>query len=416
MDQKTVTQYLTTGVPSEKAYNEPLVSLSEKTKEERQIFTLEAECQTPYGTARAGTVQLAHGEVPTPIFMPVGTQGTVKCLWAEDLEEMDTSIILGNTYHLYLRPGADVIQRAGGLHEFMSWKRPILTDSGGFQVFSLSSLNKMSKDGVTFKSHWNGSYHFISPDDSMAIQRALGSDIVMSFDECPALPATRESLEKSLAITLAWLKKCRDFPLRQRQQLFAIVQGGLDLELRKRCLAEMVEDDFPGYAIGGLSVGEKNEEMLELLTNLLPHMPKNRPRYLMGVGTPLDVLRGIERGVDMFDCVLPTRNARNGQFLTRHGPLNIKNERFKEDSLPPDPTCDCRVCTRYERRYIRHLMNVGEYLAGQMISYHNIYFYKRLVTEARAAILQQTFDEFSRSFYNDYQSQLWQSSQNLQKR
>lgn len=357
------------------------------------------------GKARAGVIQTAHGEIQTPIFMPVGTRASVKTLWQEDLEELGAQIILGNTYHLYLRPGHELIEKVSGdLHHFMSWKGPILTDSGGFQVFSLSQINKVTEKGVEFRSHIDGSKHMISPEVSMRIQKALGSDIVMAFDECPALPASRERLRESMELTLRWAKRCRESELRETQNLFGIVQGGLELDLRRECLERLEELDFPGLALGGLSVGEKNDQMRELLEDFVDEMPNTKPRYLMGVGKPLDVLHGIKQGLDMFDCVLPTRNARNGQLLTHKGPVNIKNERFKEDQRPPDPDCSCRVCRRYTRSYLRHLYTVGEYLAGQMISFHNIHFYLQLSRDARQAIIEKRFDEFYATFYKNYTS------------
>lgn len=361
------------------------------------------------GQARAGVVHTAHGDIPTPIFMPVGTRASVKCLWQEDLIECDAKIILGNTYHLYLRPGHELIERRGGLHGFMNWKRPILTDSGGFQVFSLSDINKLTEEGVVFKSHLDGSSHLITPEKSMEIQRALGSDIVMAFDECPALPATKDRLRESMELTLRWARRCKETPLKEHQHLFGIVQGGLHIDLRAECLERLQEIDFPGYALGGLSVGEKNEEMVNFLNDFAPVMPEHKPRYLMGVGKPLDILNAIRAGIDMFDCVLPTRNARNGQFLTTHGPLNIKSERFKEDELPPDPECSCRVCANYSRSYIRHLYSTGEYLAGQMISFHNIHFYLKMTRDAREAIQQDQFDEYYAKFYNNYTSNHWKN-------
>ena len=366
-------------------------------------FKLEHQC----GNARACTLKTAHGEIQTPIFMPVGTRASVKSLWQEDLEELNAQIILGNTYHLYLRPGHELIEKMGGLHKFMSWDRPILTDSGGFQVFSLSDLNKVTEEGVTFQSHIDGSRHLLSPEKSMEIQKALGSDIVMLFDECPKLPATKERLRESMELTLRWAQRCKDYQLQEHQSLFGIVQGGLHLDLRQECLERLMQIDFPGYAIGGLSVGEKNEELVELLDNFTPIMPSDKPRYLMGVGKPLDILRAIRSGVDMFDCVLPTRNARNGQFLTSEGPLNIKNKRFEFDSSAPDPNCECRVCKRYSRSYIRHLFNVGEYLAGQLISFHNIYFYLNLVKSARNAIIEQNFEKFAQDFEEKYTRNTW---------
>ena len=355
------------------------------------------------GKARAGTVFTEHGEIKTPIFMPVGTRASVKNLWQEDLEEIDAPIILGNTYHLYLRPGHELIEKVGGgLHGFMKWDRAILTDSGGFQVFSLSDLNKVTEEGVLFQSHIDGSRHMIGPEKSMEIQKALGSDIVMAFDECPALPASRERLRESMELTLRWAKRCKDYQLKPHQNLFGIVQGGLELDLRLECLERMEELNFPGLAIGGLSVGEKNDQMVQLLEDFVHKMPAQKPRYLMGVGKPLDILNAIKRGVDMFDCVLPTRNARNGQVLTSRGPINIKNERFKEDQGALDVSCQCRVCRRYSRAYLRHLHTVGEYLAGQMISFHNIWFYMNMVREARKAIINGTFDEYYQQFYKAY--------------
>lgn len=360
------------------------------------------------GKARAGVIQTAHGKIETPIFMPVGTRASVKTLWQHELDELGAQIILGNTYHLYLRPGHKLIKKvAGNLHNFMNWKKPILTDSGGYQVFSLSSLNSLSEEGVKFQSHIDGSSHMITPEKSMEIQKYLGSDIVMAFDECPKLPASKETLRKSMELTLRWAKRCRDYKLSSSQFLFGIIQGGLEFDLRLECLERLEEMNFDGLALGGLSVGEKNDEMLNLLENFVQKMPENKPRYLMGVGKPLDILNGIKEGIDMFDCVLPTRNARNGQFLTTQGPLNIKKNRFKEDTLPPDPNCECRVCGSYTRSYIRHLFVVGEYLAGQMISYHNIYFYLKMVSDARKSIMEDCFDDFYNTFYKEYTLNKW---------
>ncbi|MFA6239153.1 MAG: tRNA guanosine(34) transglycosylase Tgt [Bacteriovorax sp.] len=371
---------------------------------EKKIFKKIAQSKK----ARAGVISTAHGEIETPIFMPVGTRASVKTMWQEDLEEMNAQIILGNTYHLYLRPGHELIERVGGgLHGFMKWDRAILTDSGGYQVFSLSSMNKVTEEGVTFQSHLDGSRHLISPEKSMEIQRALGSDIVMNFDECPALPATKERLRESMELTLRWAQRCRNYKLKDHQNLFGIIQGGLHFDLRTECMERLSVMKFEGFALGGLSVGEKNDEMVGFLDSFVHTMPEDKPRYLMGVGKPLDVLNGIRAGIDMFDCVLPTRNARNGQFLTTNGPLNIKKERFKEDLLPPDPHCDCKVCKKYSRSYIRHLYTVGEYLAGNMITYHNLYFYLKMTRDARSAIINDQFDDFYTKFYNSYQSNIW---------
>lgn len=368
------------------------------------IFQLQAKS----GEARAGLINTAHGVIETPIFMPVGTRASVKTLWQEDLEEIKAQIILGNTYHLYLRPGHELIEKMGGLHEFMSWHGPILTDSGGYQVFSLSDINKLTEEGVTFQSHIDGSKHLITPEKSMEIQRALGSDIVMAFDECPKLPATKETLKTSMELTHRWAKRCKSVELKEHQNLFGIIQGGLHQDLRTESMQGLIDLNFDGYALGGLSVGEKNEEMVDFCKSFVPTMPEDKPRYLMGVGKPLDVLNGIKSGLDMFDCVLPTRNARNGQFLTTHGPLNIKKARFLEDKDAPDPECSCKVCKRYSRSYIRHLFMVGEYLAGQLISFHNIHFYLEMVRGAREAIFKGEFDDFYRKFYNNYSSNRWE--------
>jgi queuine tRNA-ribosyltransferase len=369
-----------------------------------QFFQLENQD----GEARAGRIYTEHGVIETPIFMPVGTRASVKTLWQEDLEKMDAQIILGNTYHLFLKPGHELVEKMGGLHKFMSWPRPILTDSGGYQVFSLSDINKLTEEGVTFQSHIDGSRHLITPEKSMEIQRALGSDIVMAFDECPKLPASKDTLRTSMELTQRWAERCKTVELKPHQKLFGIIQGGLHEDLREESMEGLKTLDFDGYALGGLSVGEKNEEMVSFCRSFVPKMPKEKPRYLMGVGKPLDILNGIKAGLDMFDCVLPTRNARNGQFLTSHGPLNIKKARFLEDGLPPDPECRCQVCSRYTRSYIRHLFNVGEYLAGQLISYHNVHFYLRMVEDARNAILRGKFDDFYATFYNKYSSNFWE--------
>lgn len=370
-------------------------------------MSLTFELEGTSGNARAATIKTAHGEIQTPIFMPVGTRGAVKAIWHHELEEIEAQIILGNTYHLYLRPGHKLIENLGGLHEFMSWDKPILTDSGGYQVFSLGDLNKVTEEGVRFQSHLDGSYHMLSPEKSMEIQKALGSDIVMIFDECPALPATKHRLRESMELTLRWAKRCSDYKLQPHQSLFGIVQGGLHRDLRQECMERLEEFDLPGLALGGLSVGEKNDEMVEFLNDFTPGMPAHKPRYLMGVGKPLDILNGIRAGIDMFDCVLPTRNARNGQFLTTHGPLNIKKQQFAQDTLPPDIDCDCKVCSKYSRAYVRHLFTVGEYLGGQMISYHNLHFYLKMVKGARQAILEDKFDEFYKQFYINYTSERW---------
>ena len=368
-------------------------------------FLLESTC----GQARAGTIKTIHGEIKTPIFMPVGTRGSVKAISQLELEELDAQIILGNTYHLYLKPGHELIEKVGqgGLHGFMSWNRPILTDSGGFQIYSLSHLTKVTDEGVRFRSHIDGSYHVIGPEKSMEIQRALVSDIVMAFDECPSLPATYNDLKKSLELTLEWAKRCKSVSLKDHQKLFGIIQGGLFKDLRLKSLETLKEIGFDGFALGGLSVGEKNEEMEEFCQSFVPLMPNNSPRYLMGVGRPLDILKGIKSGLDMFDCVLPCRNARNGQVFTKYGPLNIKKARFLDDQRPIDDSCDCKVCKRYSRAYLRHLFVVGEYLAANLLTYHNLHFYIHMMKNAREAIQKNSFESFFSVFSSDYRKNIW---------
>jgi len=365
--------------------------------------------------ARCGGITTAHGYIDTPAFMPVGTQGTVKALTQEMLEGAGASIILGNTYHLYLRPGHLPINRLGGLHRFISWDRPILTDSGGFQVFSLTSLRKMSEAGVEFHSHIDGSTHFLSPETSIDIQTALGSDIVMVFDECTPFPASRDDSLKSLELTERWARRSKQrlcdlksepeiaqaagiSVVNPVQALFGINQGSTYLDLRERSLAGLVDIGFDGYAIGGLSVGEDKNAMFEVVSHIGPRMPGDRPRYLMGVGTPEDIIEAVALGIDMFDCVMPTRNARNGQLFTRRGKLNIKNSRYKEDSQPIDEDCRCAVCSRYSRAYVRHLYMSGEILGSVLSTLHNISFYLDMMGMMRQAIPLGTFNEFRNSF------------------
>ncbi len=359
------------------------------------IFTPEGHS----GKARAGVFSTHHGDILTPAFMPVGTRASVKTLWPEQLEEMNQEIILANTYHLLLRPGPELIEKMGGLHKFMSWDRPILTDSGGFQVFSLSKLNKISEEGVHFSGHLDGKAYFIGPHESMQIQKSLGADIVMAFDDCPPLPCSPERLQSATMRTISWAKKCREVELQKHQYLMGIIQGGLDLKLRLSCLEQLQELEFSAYAIGGLSVGEKTQEMYDLLEGLTSHMPVQRPRYLMGVGAPINLVESVFRGVDIFDCVLPTRNGRNGQALTNFGELNLKNKKHAEDAEALDPLCQCRVCRRFSRAYIRHLVTVKEPLGGQLLSYHNLFYLKTLMNEMRTAILNHRFDEYRLDFY-----------------
>jgi queuine tRNA-ribosyltransferase len=365
--------------------------------------------------ARAGRITTAHGSIDTPAFMPVGTQGTVKALTQQMLEEAGASVILGNTYHLYLRPGHSIINRLGGLHRFISWDRPILTDSGGFQVFSLTSLRKMNEEGVEFQSHIDGSTHFLSPEKSMEIQAALGSDIVMALDECTPFPATRQDALSSLELTERWARRSKQrlhqlhsedtvgssagiTIVNQTQALFGINQGSTFLDLREQSLAGLVDIGFDGYAIGGLSVGEEKSAMFDVVSYIAPMMPEDRPRYLMGVGTPEDIVEAVARGVDMFDCVMPTRNARNGQLFTSSGKLNIKNARYRDDARPIDEVCRCAVCKRYSRAYVRHLYTSGEILGSVLSSLHNVSFYLDMMCMMRQSISLGTFSKFRDSF------------------
>ncbi|HEU4951664.1 MAG TPA: tRNA guanosine(34) transglycosylase Tgt [Holophagaceae bacterium] len=363
----------------------------------RPLFQLRVDARA--GRARAGAFLTGHGEVLTPAFMPVGTQGTVKGVTPVQLKEIGPQVILGNTYHLGLRPGDALVAKLGGLHRFMDWDGPILTDSGGFQVFSLSGLRKITEEGVRFQSHIDGSEHFLSPERSMEIQANLGSDIVMALDECPPGRMERGKLEASMARTTRWLARCLDYPLKPHQGLFAINQGGTHLDLRRRHLAEILELDakapFQGFAVGGLSVGEPKPEMNATLAEFVSELPEGRPRYLMGVGTPEDLLFGIEQGVDLFDCVLPTREARHGRLLTSRGRLNIKNARHREADLPADPACGCYTCRRFSRAYLHHLFRAGELLAFTLNSIHNLSYTVGLTRDARAALLAGTFPAFA---------------------
>ena len=349
--------------------------------------------------ARAGSFLTGHGEVLTPAFMPVGTQGTVKGITPVQLEQIGPQVILGNTYHLGLRPGDGLVAKLGGLHRFMGWAGPILTDSGGFQVFSLASLRKMTEDGVTFQSHIDGSPQFLSPERSLEIQRNLGSDICMALDECPPGRLERGKLELSMARTTRWLARSRAVPLQPHQGLFAINQGGTSLELRRRHLAEALDLDantpFQGFAVGGLSVGEPKEDMNAVLAEFVKELPEDRPRYLMGVGTPEDLLFGIENGVDLFDCVLPSREARHGRILTSRGRLNLKNARHRETDLPLDPDCGCYTCRTFSRAYLHHLFRCGELLGFTLNTIHNLSYTVGLTRAARQALLEGTFPDFA---------------------
>lgn len=355
--------------------------------------------------ARVGRLSLPHGEIETPIFMPVGTQGSVKALSQQDLRDIGARIILGNAYHLYLRPGVELLQKAGGLHKFMKWDRPILTDSGGFQVFSLASLNKITDEGVAFQSHIDGSRHFLTPEMAIDVEIGIGADIIMCFDECTTFPVTRDAAASSMRRTLAWAKRCRDRWVERaacEQALFGIVQGSIFEDLRIESLDGTVDIGFPGYAIGGVSVGESKEEMIQAVDWVAPRLPEEKPRYLMGVGPPEDILEAIERGIDMFDCVMPTRNARNGSLFTSEGRLNIKNRRFMDDFGPLDADCDCPVCSTYTRAYLSHLYRAGEILALRLNTLHNLFFMLRLCANARQAIRAGRFREFKGAFLGRY--------------
>lgn len=349
--------------------------------------------------ARRGRFVTPHGEVDTPVFMPVGTQATVKTLSPDDLYDLGAEIILANTYHLFLRPGHELIRDMGGLHRFMSWSRPILTDSGGFQVFSLAELCKITEDGVRFQSHIDGgAKHFITPEDAVAIQEALGADIIMAFDECTPYPATRDYAAQSLERTLRWARRCAAARRNPGQALFGILQGGMYPELRHRAAMELVEIGFDGYAIGGLSVGETKPMMYEMIDASVPHLPKDRPRYLMGVGTPQDLLEAVDRGIDMFDCVMPTRNARNGTFFTSFGKVVIRNSRYERDPDPIDPACGCYTCRNFSRAYLRHLFNAGEVLGLRLGTIHNLAFYLGLMRGIRKSIEHNRFSVFKKEF------------------
>jgi len=361
--------------------------------------------------ARTGRLATARGVIETPVFMPVGTQGTVKAITQEMLEDLDARIILGNTYHLFLRPGHELIRELGGLHRFISWDRAILTDSGGFQVFSLGDLRKIREEGVEFRSHLDGSSQFLSPEVSMQIQHALGSDIVMAFDECTPFPATHRQAKESLELTARWASRSRaefdtlNNAIRNPSWLFGINQGSVYHDLRKQSLEQLVEIEFDGYAIGGLSVGEEKEQMYDNVEFIAPQMPFGRPRYLMGVGTPEDLIECIARGIDMFDCVMPTRNARNGQVFTSRGKLNIRNAKYSRDDRPLDDDCRCAVCLRYARAYIRHLYNCGEMLAATLCSYHNLAFYLDTMRLIRQAIGLGDFPAFRLHYLKRLQSE-----------
>ncbi|MEW6088229.1 MAG: tRNA guanosine(34) transglycosylase Tgt [bacterium] len=351
--------------------------------------------------ARAGIINTPHGPIETPVFMPVGTHATVKTLTNRDMDEIGAQIILNNAYHLYLRPGLEVIKEIGGTHRFMNWKKPILTDSGGYQVFSLNVLKKITKDGVHFNSHFDGSSHFISPEKSMEIQIILGADIIMNFDDCPPYPSTPDHIRNSLEITTAWAKRCKEYFLANsagKQSLFGIIQGGVYPELRKISAEQLIEIGFDGYAMGGLSVGEPKDEMYEIIKHTAPLIPEHKPRYLMGVGTPEDLVEAISLGIDMFDCVLPTRNARNGTAFTKNGKVILKNSQYQDDFKPLDENCKCYTCRTHSRAYLRHLFKMSEITGLSLVSLHNVHFYLEFMREARTAILEDNFENWRKNF------------------
>lgn len=345
------------------------------------------------GNARLGRITSPRGIINTPAFMPVGTNATVKSMSGDEMKELDADIILSNTYHLFLRPGHDIIKEVGGLHKFMNWDRPVLTDSGGFQVFSLANLRKITEEGVSFRSHIDGSLHFLTPELVMEIQGALGSDIAMIFDECTPYPATREYALNSLKLTTKWAQRCMK-ARNENQALFGIVQGGMYKDLRKQSADELIAMDFEGYALGGLSVGEPKEQMYEMVNYSTPLLPEAKPRYLMGIGDLLDVLEAVAAGIDMFDCVMPTRNARNGALFTSKGRISIKREEFKRDGGPLDPECSCYTCRNYSKSYLRHLFMTKEILSMRLNTIHNIHFYLEFFRKMRTAIGNGTFQAF----------------------
>jgi queuine tRNA-ribosyltransferase len=364
-------------------------------------YELIKECKQ--SGARLGRITTPHGTIETPIFMPVGTQATVKAMTPEELKKINSQIVLSNTYHLYLRPGHKLVEKAGGLHKFMNWDRPILTDSGGFQVFSLGDLRKISEEGVEFRSHLDGSKHFISPEKAIEIENSLGADIIMAFDECAPYPADWNYVKNSLERTTRWAKRCKEAHKNPNTQgLFGIIQGGMYKDLREQSAKEITELDFPGYAVGGLSVGEPKPLMYEVLEYTTPLMPKDKPRYLMGVGSPDCLIEGVIRGIDMFDCVLPTRIGRNGTAMTSVGRVVIKNAKYAEDFMPLDPNCDCYTCKNYSRAYLRHLFKAGEILSARLVTYHNLYFLLKLMENVRTAIKEDRLLDFRKEFFEQY--------------
>lgn len=364
---------------------------------QKSPFTLHSKSSECH--ARRGEVKTKHGLIQTPVFMPVGTQGTVKAVTPDNLKEMGAQIILGNTYHLYIRPGHELIEQFGGLHGFMNWDGSILTDSGGFQIFSLKELAKITEEGAAFRSHIDGSKLFLSPEDAVHVQQSLGSDIMMVLDTCIPYPADRDQAQKATDLTTRWAKRCREAHTKRDQLLFGIVQGGMYEDMRKEHAAALQEIGFDGYALGGLSVGEEKELMYDMTEATTPHLPEEYSRYLMGVGTPEDLVEGVWRGIDMFDCVMPTRNARNGTLFTSTGKVTIKNARYREDKRPLDENCDCYTCRNYSRAYLRHLYHSREILSYHLNTIHNLHFYIKLMEGIRTAIENDSYASFRKDFY-----------------
>jgi queuine tRNA-ribosyltransferase len=362
-------------------------------------------CTSSESRARRGELATKHGVIQTPVFMPVGTQATVKSVTPENLKEMGAQIILGNTYHLYIRPGHELIEQFGGLHGFMNWDRPILTDSGGFQIFSLQELAKITEEGAAFRSHLDGSKLFLSPEDAIRVQEALGSDIMMCLDTCIPQPADRKTTIEKTNLTSRWAQRCRQAHAKKDQLLFGIVQGGMYPELREQSAKDLIDIDFDGYAIGGLSVGETKEQMHEMTEATIPHLPAEYSRYLMGVGTPEDLVEGVWRGVDMFDCVMPTRNARNGTLFTSKGKVVIKNSQYRQDHEPLDEHCSCYTCRNYSRAYLRHLFVSREILSYHLNTIHNLHYYLNLMSEMREAIEKDKFGQFRKDFYGSLENE-----------
>ncbi len=372
------------------------------THSEKNALTFKVTSRDAESHARTGIVSTTHGSFETPVFMPVGTQGTVKGIFPRDLKEVEAEIILSNTLYLYMRPGLEILREMGGLHKFMGWNKPILTDSGGYQVFSLSRLNKISEEGVVFNSHFDGSKVFLSPEIVMDIQAAIGSDIAMIFDECPPPTKDRNRIKESMELTLRWSKRAKEYHSMDTQALFGIAQGGVFMDLRKESLERTVEIGFDGYALGGLSVGEEKEDMYRVFNEITPLMPENRPRYLMGIGTPLDFLEAVASGADMFDCVNPTRYGRNGSAFTDKGFVVTRNAKYKRDSSPIDENCSCYTCQNFSKAYLCHLFNVKEMLGPQLVSLHNVHFFVHFLREIRQSIKESRFTAFRKKIIEKF--------------